>query len=78
MACRIGSATNPVLVIAAAIPQIVLLAQVASPPDAYRQKDYREAQDGTAAECQQKAPFQKITRRSCAMVTNSSAGIATL
>jgi hypothetical protein len=38
-------------------------AQVASPADVNREENQREAQNRPAAECQQKAPFQKITRR---------------
>ena len=38
-------------------------AQVASPPDANHHEHQHEAQDGAAAERQQKTPFQKMARR---------------
>jgi hypothetical protein len=45
------------------MPYIVLRPKIVSPREVNCQEHQREAQNGAASECQQKAPFQKIACR---------------
>jgi hypothetical protein len=78
MECRIGSATNPVLVIAAVIPWMVLLAR--SRPNATRtaRKTSAKHRMDPPPNASRKRHSSRLRAGSCAMVTNSRAGIATL
>jgi hypothetical protein len=78
MECRIGSATNPVLVIAAVIPWIVLPAR--SHPQAMRTAKNTSAKHRTdpPPKAIRKRHSRRLRAGSCATVMNSSAGIATL